>query len=87
MCNNWQSGAENERNERLASNQVVGGSNPSERAIFFNDLTHFRKLASAHKNKNIKVVNYGCGAIVGSDIYTLKYEKKTLLIIEKDCYQ
>ena len=33
MYNKWQSGAENGGKERLASNQVVGGSSPSGRAI------------------------------------------------------
>ena len=34
MYNYWQIGAENGRKVPLASNQVVGGSNPSGRAIF-----------------------------------------------------
>ena len=40
----------------LASNQVVGGSSPSGRAKFINDLRHFRKFELSNKNKNIKVV-------------------------------
>ena len=34
MYNKWQTGVENEGKVQLASNQVVGGSNPSGRAIF-----------------------------------------------------
>ena len=34
MYNNRQIGAENRGKEYLASNQVVGGSNPSGRAMF-----------------------------------------------------
>ena len=60
MYNYWQIGAENGRKVPLASNQVVGGSNPSGCAKFINDLAHFRKLASAQSNKNIKVVIDGC---------------------------
>ena len=56
MYNYWQIGAENCGKESLASNQVVGGSNPYRRANLINDLTHNRKLTSAHKNRNIKVV-------------------------------
>ena len=66
MYNKRQNGAENWRKEYLASNQVVGGSSPSGRAIFINDLAHFRKFESSHKNKNIKVVIGGWGATVGS---------------------
>ena len=56
MYNNRQIDAENGGKEYLASNQVVGGSNPSGCTKLINDLTHIRKLASAHKNKNLKVV-------------------------------
>ena len=56
MYNYWHGCAENGGKEYLASNQVVGGSNPSGCAIFINPLTHIRKLVSAHKNKNLKVV-------------------------------
>ena len=56
MYNKWQTGAENWRKESLASNQVVGSSNPSGRAIFINPLTHIRKLASTHKNKNVNAL-------------------------------
>ena len=50
MYNKRQTGAENGGKEYLASNREVGGSNPSGRAIFFKDLTHFRKLELSHKN-------------------------------------
>ena len=50
MYNYWQIGAENGGKEYLASNQVVGGSNPSGRAKFINDLAHFRKLELPHKS-------------------------------------
>ena len=66
MYNKRQSGAENCGREPLASNQVVGGSSPSGRAKVINDLTHFRTFESSQKNKNIKVVIGGWGAIVGN---------------------
>ena len=48
MYNKQQNGAENRRKESLASNRVVGGSNPSERANLINHLTHFRKFELSH---------------------------------------
>ena len=66
MYNNRQIGAENGGKEYPASNQVVGGSSPSGRAKVINDLAHFRKLELSHKNRHIKVVIGGWGAIVGS---------------------
>ena len=66
MHNKWQSVAANCGKESLASNQVVGGSNPSGCAKFIKHLAHFRKLELPHKNKNIKVVIGGCGVILGS---------------------
>ena len=63
MYNYWHGCAENGGKEYLASNQVVGRSNPSGYAIFINPLTHIRKLASAHKNKPLKVVIDGWGTI------------------------
>ena len=56
MYNKQHGCAENGEKEYLASNQMVGGSNPSGRAKFINDLAHFRKLELLHKNRNIKVV-------------------------------
>ena len=56
MCNNWRGCAENWRKESLASNQVVGGSHPPERAKFIKDLAHFRKIESSHSILNFKVV-------------------------------
>ena len=50
----------------LASNQVVGSSNLSGRAIIFKHLAPFRKIESSHKNTHIKVVIDGWGAIVGN---------------------
>ena len=44
MYNNWQIGAENGEKEYLASNQVVGGSNPSGRAIKSNTYSHLKKI-------------------------------------------
>ena len=44
MYNNRRIDAENGGKEYLASNQVVGGSNPSGRAIVFKHLAHFRKI-------------------------------------------
>ena len=66
ICDNWQIGTENCGREPLASNQVVGGSNPSGRAKVINDLAHFRKLELSYKNQNYKVVIDGWGTIVGS---------------------
>ena len=66
MYNYWHGCAENGGKAPLASNQVVGGSNPSGCAKFINDLTHFRKFESSQKNKYIKVVIGGWGTIVGS---------------------
>ena len=65
MYNYWNGCAENGGKVPLASSQVVGGSNPSGCAELINDLTHIRKLASAHKIKNIKVVIDVWGTIVG----------------------
>ena len=59
MYNYWQIGAENCGKESLASNQVVGGSNPFGRAKFINDLAHFRKFESSNNNKNINVLERG----------------------------
>ena len=56
MYNKRQTGAENGGKEHLASNQVVGGSNPSGCANLIKHLAHFRKFESSNKNKNIKVV-------------------------------
>ena len=53
MYNYWQIGAENGRKVPLASNQVVGGSNPSGRAKVINDLAHFRKLELSHKSPSV----------------------------------
>ena len=66
MYNYWQIGAENCGKESLASNQVVGGSNPFGCANLIKHLRHFRKFESSNKNTNIKVVIDGCRAIVGS---------------------
>ena len=66
IYNKWQSGAENGGKEYLASNQVIGSSNRSGRTIFFNGLTHFGKIESSHKNRQIKVVIGGWGVIAGS---------------------
>ena len=66
MYNKRQDGAENNGNEYLASNQVVGGSNLSGCANLIKHLAHFRKLELSHKNKNIKVVIGGWGTTVGS---------------------
>ena len=49
MYNYWQIGAENGVKVPLASNQVVGGSNPSGCAKHATHLTHFRKFESSHK--------------------------------------
>ena len=51
MCDNWQIGAENGRKVPLASNQVVGGSNPSGCAKFIKHLAHFRKFKSSQKTQ------------------------------------
>ena len=59
MYNKRQTGAENGGKEPLASNQAVGGSNPSGRAQVINDLAHFRKLESSNKNKNFNVLERG----------------------------
>ena len=53
MYNYWLGWGENGGNEYLASNQAVGGSNPSGCAKFIKHLAHFRKFESSHKNKNI----------------------------------
>ena len=66
MCDNWQIGAENGGKVPLASNQVVGGSNPSGCAKFIKHLTHFRTFESSHSNLNFKVVIDGGGTVVGS---------------------
>ena len=66
MYNNRQNGAENRTKESLASNQVVGGSNPSGCAKFIEHLAHFRKFESSNIFLNFKVVIDSCGAIVGS---------------------
>ena len=71
MYNYWRGCAENCGIESLASNQVVGGSNPSGCANLIKHLTHSRKLASAHKSairpqkKNIKMVIGHSGGTVG----------------------
>ena len=65
MYNKRQTGAKNGGKVPLASNQVVGSSNLSGRANLIKHLTHFRTFESSQKNKNIKVVIDGCGAIVG----------------------
>ena len=44
MYNYWYGCAVNPEKEYLASNQVVGGSNLSERAKYIKHLTHFRKF-------------------------------------------
>jgi len=56
-ANNWQK-------EYAASNQVVGGSNPSGCAKLIKHLAHFRKFELSHKNKNIKVVIYDCETMI-----------------------
>ena len=66
MYNYWRGCAENGGNKYLASNQAVGGSNPSGCANLIKHLRHFRKFESSNKNTNIKVVIDGCRAIVGS---------------------
>ena len=53
MYNKRQTGAENGGKEPLASNQVVGGSSPSGRAIFIKHLAHFRKLELSHKSPSV----------------------------------
>ena len=73
MYNNRHGCRDNWRKEYVASNQVVGSSNLSGRAIFFNHLAYFRKIESSNKNKNIKVVIGGWGTVVGS-IYILNGE-------------
>ena len=45
-----------EDKEYLASNQVVGGSNPSGRAKFFNDLGHLTKSRVSEIIRTLKVV-------------------------------
>ena len=50
MYNNRQIGAENGGKEYLASNQVVGSSNPSGRAKLIKHLAHFRKIESSHRS-------------------------------------
>ena len=64
MYNYWQIAAENGRKVPLASNQVVGSSNLSGRAKVIKDLAHFRKIASAQSNKNIKVVISDCETMI-----------------------
>ena len=54
MYNYWQIGAENGGKEYLASNQVVGGSNPSGRAIIFNDLGHLTKSRVSEINRIVR---------------------------------
>ena len=72
MYNYWQIGAENCGKESLASNQVVGGSNPSGCAKFIKHLAHFRKIESSNETAisnrflNFKVVIGGWGVIVWS---------------------
>ena len=56
MYNKRQTDAENGGKEPLASNQVVGGSNPSGRANLITHLARFRKCESSHKIKNINKV-------------------------------
>ena len=53
MYNYWHGCAENGGKEYLASNQVVGGSNPSGCAKVINDLAHFRKLELSHKSPSV----------------------------------
>ncbi|HIO01152.1 MAG TPA: hypothetical protein EYN14_04230 [Alphaproteobacteria bacterium] len=66
MYNKRQTGAENWRKESLASNQVVGGSNPSGRANLIKHLGHLRKSRVSRKCLASKVVIGSWGAIVGS---------------------
>ena len=54
MYDKRQTDAENGGLEPLASNQVVGGSNPSGRAKVINDLTRFRKIELSNKTPNVQ---------------------------------
>lgn len=53
MYDNWLGYAENWRKESLASNQVIGSSSLSGRAIFFRDLTHLRKFENSHRSPTL----------------------------------
>ena len=63
MYNYWRGCAENIGNEYLALNQVVGGSNPSGRAIIFKHLGHLTKSRVSRKCLTSKVVIDSWGPI------------------------
>ena len=76
MYNYWRGCLKNGGNESLASNRVVGDSNPSGCAKYITHLTHSSanlhpptNHQSSHKNKNTKVVIDSWSTIVGGVLH------------------
>ncbi len=75
MCDNWRGCAENWGKESLASNQVVGDSNPSGCAKFIKHLRCLRKGSLSEinsivrNNSELQGGNRWLGATVGSVLH------------------